>query len=102
MSCYSMTIGMRIRDVIAKYYPRYRSRVNTEKTICLGKTEEDVLDEVMLTALRVFGDKEISEEEGQTYLEKTLYQERHFIYKRKKGDKLVFGDLPDIPDKGGD
>lgn len=93
---------MKISDIITKYYPKYRSRMNTDKTICLGKTEEDVLDEVMLTALRVFGDKEITEEEGKAYLDKTLYQERHFIYKRKKGDRLVFGEMPDIPDKSGD
>lgn len=93
---------MRISEIISKYYPKYRSMVNTEKTICLGKTEEDVLDEVILTALRVYGDKEITEEEGKAYLDKTLYQERHFIYKRKKGDRLVFGEMPDIPDKSGD
>jgi hypothetical protein len=58
--------------------------------ISLSKTEEDILQDVCVTAMRKFKDKDISEKEGMDYLKLTLYNEQHFQINRKKKDKVIF------------
>lgn len=90
---------MTISSIITKYYDSLHREVNGELVISQGRTTEDILQDVCITALRKFGDAEISEEEGITYLKKTLFTEMHFSWNRKKGEILVFTDnLPDIAD----
>ena len=88
---------MTISDIITKHYDTLKKEVNGEKVISHSKTYEDILQDVCLTALRKYKNTEISEEEGLTYLKKTLFTEKHFSWNRKKTDILVY--MENIPDK---
>ena len=88
---------MTISDIITKHYDTLKKEVNGEKVISHSKTSEDILQDVCLTALRKYKNTDISEEEGLTYLKKTLFTEKHFSWNRKKTDILVYmADIPDI------
>ena len=88
---------MTISDIITKHYDTLKKEVNGEKVISHSKTSEDILQDVCLTALRKYKNTDISEEEGLSYLKKTLFTEKHFSWNRKKTDILVYMDnIPDI------
>ena len=88
---------MTISDIITKHYDTLKKEVNGELVISHSKTSEDILQDVCLTALRKYRNTDISEEEGLTYLKKTLFTEKHFSWNRKKTDILVYmADIPDI------
>ena len=87
---------MTISDIITKHYDTLKKEVNGEKVISHSKTSEDILQDVCLTALRKYKNTDISEEEGLTYLKKTLFTEKHFSWNRKKSDILVY--MENIPD----
>lgn len=94
---------MTISDIITKHYNTLHKEVNGELVISQGRTTEDILQDVCITALRKYQDQDITEEEGLTYLKKTLFTEMHFSWNRKKGEILVFTDnLPDIEYREGD
>lgn len=83
---------MTISEILNRHYNTLKKEVNGELVISQGRTTEDILQDVCLTALRKFKDNKISEEEGLNYLKKTLFTEMHFSWNRKKGDILVFVD----------
>lgn len=89
---------MTINSVITKYYSLLKSFCkNDDVVVSLGKTSEDILQDVCLTAIRKYKEKEIEEGEGLSYLKKTLFTELHFQYPRKKGEIIFYTDtLPDI------
>lgn len=89
--------SMLISDIITKHYDTLKKEVNGELVISHSKTSEDILQDVCLTALRKYKNTDISEEEGLSYLKKTLFTEKHFSWNRKKTDILVYmADIPDI------
>ena len=81
---------MTIREIISNHYDELHSYCSADKVISLSKTEEDILQDVLVTAMRKFKDKDISENEGMDYLKLTLYNEQHFQMARKKKDKVIF------------
>lgn len=88
-----MTIG----EIITKHFEELHDEVNGELVISQGRTSEDILQDVCITAMRKYKQNDITEEEGLTYLKKTLFTEMHFSWNRKKGEILVFGDvLPEV------
>ena len=88
---------MTISDIITKHYDTLKKEVNGELVISHSKTSEDILQDVCLTALRKYKNTDITEEEGLTYLKKTLFTEKHFSWNRKKTDIMVYmADVPDI------
>ena len=88
---------MTISDIISKHFDTLKKEVNGELVISHSKTSEDILQDVCLTALRKYKNTDISEEEGLSYLKKTLFTEKHFSWNRKKTDILVYmADIPDI------
>ena len=88
---------MTISDIITKHYDTLKKDVNGELVISHSKTSEDILQDVCLTALRKYKNTDITEEEGLTYLKKTLFTEKHFSWNRKKTDIMVYmADVPDI------
>jgi len=88
---------MTIREIISNHYDELHSYCSADKVISLSKTEEDILQDVCMTACRKFKENDISEKDGISYLKKTLFTELHFQYPRKKGEILLFTDtLPDI------
>ena len=91
-----MTIG----KIIDKYYDELLSQCTCDKVISQGRTECDILQDVCVTAMRKYKEKDIDEEEGYTYLRKTLFMEKHFQYSRKKGEIVVYtDDIIDIADE---
>ena len=79
---------MTISDIITKHYDTLKKEVNGELVISHSKTSEE---------LRKNRNTDISEEEGLSYLKKTLFTEKHFSWNRKKTDIMVYMDnLPDI------
>ena len=89
---------MTISEIINKHYSNLKTYCkNDDVVISLGRTSEDILQDVCMTACRKFKENDISEEDGISYLKKTLFTELHFQYPRKKGEILLFTDtLPDI------
>ena len=83
---------MTIREIIEKHYDELHQFCSSDVVISLSKTEEDILHDVCVTAMRKFKDKDISEKEGMDYLKLTLYNEQHFQMARKKKDKVIFVD----------
>lgn len=89
--------SMTISEIITRHYDTLKKDVNGELVISHSKTSEDILQDVCLTALRKYKDTDISEEEGLSYLKKTLFTEKHFSWNRKKTDIMVYmADVPDI------
>ena len=89
--------SMLISEIINRHYDTLKKEVNGELVISHSKTSEDILQDVCLTALRKYKNTDISEEEGLSYLKKTLFTEKHFSWNRKKTDILVYmADIPDI------
>ena len=94
---------MTIADILTKHYKSLKNEVNGELVISQSRTTEDILQDVCITALRKYGDSDITEEEGLTYLKKTLFSEMHFSWNRKKGDILVLtNELPEVADGEGE
>lgn len=90
---------MLITEILAKHYASLRKLVSGELVISQGRTTEDILQDVCITAMRKYKDSRIPEEEGLSYLKKTLFSEMHFSWNRKKGEILVFTDvLPEVSD----
>lgn len=90
---------MTIKDIITKYYAVLHKEVDGELVISQGRTTEDILQDVCITAMRKYKEQDITEEEGLGYLKKTLFTEKHFSWNRKKGEIIVYTDeLPDIID----
>ena len=88
---------MTINDILAKHYNKLKQEVNGELVISQGRTTEDILQDVCITALRKYKNQDISEEEGLQYLKKTLHAEKYFSWNRKKGEIVIFTDtLPDV------
>ena len=90
---------MTINDIISKHYNTLHKEVSGEVVISQARTTEDILQDVCLTAIRKFKQTDITEEEGLTYLKKTLFTEKHFSWNRKKNEILIFTEnIPDILD----
>ena len=81
---------MTIREIIDSNYYYLHNFCSSDKVISLSKTEEDILHDVLITAMRKFKDKDISEHDGMSYLKLTLYNEQLMQTRRICKDKLVF------------
>lgn len=93
-----MTIG----EIITAHFNEFSGMVkNTDIVIEEGNTYEDIFQNVMLTALKKYKDKEVDENEGLEYIKKTFLLEVFFSPKRKNRDMLVFTDasLDNIPEQ---
>jgi len=91
---------MTIREVIDKHYQELLDECSCDKVISQGRTECDILQDVCVTAMRKFKEKEIDEDEGLSYLKKTLFTEMHFQFARKKGEIIIYTDnIQDIADE---
>ena len=92
-----MTIG----EIITAHFNEFSGMVkNTDIVIEEGNTYEDIFQNVMMTALKKYKDKEVDENEGLEYIKKTFLLEVFFSPKRKNRDMLVFTDasLDNFPD----
>lgn len=88
---------MTINEIIEKHYTELHKEVDGELVISQGRTSEDILQDVCITAMRKYRQNDITEEEGLTYLKKTLFTEKHFSWNRKKGEIIIYTDtLPDV------
>ena len=93
-----MTIG----EIITAHFNEFSGMVkNTDIVIEEGNTYEDIFQNVMMTALKKYKDKEVDENEGLEYIKKTFLLEVFFSPKRKNRDMLVFTDasLDNIPEQ---
>ena len=91
---------MNIREIIDSHYNELLNDCNCDKVISQGRTECDILQDVCITAIRKFKEKEIDEDEGLSYLKKTLFTEMHFQFARKKGEIIIYTDnIQDIADE---
>lgn len=88
-----------INEVISKHYNELREKVNADVVVSMGRTGEDILQDVCVTAMRKFKDKQIDEDEGLGYLKKTLFTEQHFQLARLKREIVIYTDsIEDIAD----
>lgn len=93
-----MTIG----EIITTHFNEFSGMVkNTDIVIEEGNTYEDIFQNVMMTALKKYKDKEVDENEGLEYIKKTFLLEVFFSPKRKNRDMLVFTDasLENFPEQ---
>lgn len=91
---------MTINQIITKHYDALLEQCSCDKVISQGRTECDILQDVCVTAIRKFKEKEIEEDEGLSYLKRTLFTEKHFQYSRKKGEIIIYtDDIHDIADE---
>jgi hypothetical protein len=90
---------MTIKEIISKHYDELHGYCTGDKVISLSKTEEDILQDVCVTAMKKFKEKDIEESVGMDYLKLTLYNEQLFQCARKKKDKLVLVESIDDYDK---
>ena len=85
---------MKISEIITKYYEELKTKChNDDKVISMSRTSQDVLQDVCLTALRKFKNREICEEVGKVYLHKTLFYELKFQTNRIDPRMLYTEDL---------
>lgn len=91
---------MTIQQVITSNYYRLKSKCHNDyKVISLSRTSEDILQDVCLTAMRKFKGKDIDEQIGVEYLEKTLYYELKF-QRNRVDTRVVYTDNLTEYDKG--
>lgn len=91
---------MTIQQVITSNYYRLKSKCHNDyKVISLSRTSEDILQDVCLTAMRKFKGKDIEEQIGVEYLEKTLYYELRF-QRNRVDTRVVYTDNLTEYDKG--
>lgn len=83
-----MTIG----DIISAHYDELHSKCETDMVVSMSRTGEDILQDVCITAMRKYKDKDIEDSEGLTYLKKTLFTEQHFQKARLKGEIISYVD----------
>lgn len=81
---------MNIRDIIDKNYEYLHNFCTTDKVISMSRTEEDILHDVCVTAIRKYKESDIEEGEGLSYLKLTLYIEQVRQTSRKKKDRLEY------------
>jgi hypothetical protein len=86
---------MTINEIISKHYDELHKSCTNDKAISQGRTEEDILNDVCVTAIRKYKNHQIEEEEGLTYLKKNLAAEKHFQYNRKKGEIVIYMENPE-------
>lgn len=104
MSCCLRTTGtkMKINEIIDKHFDELKSKChNDDRVISMSRTSEDVLQDVCLTAMRKFKQKDIGEEEGMIYLQKTLWYELKFQVNRVDPRMSYMDDLSKV-DKAND
>lgn len=91
---------MLVSEIITKHYDKLKrlSVHNPDKVISFSLTQEDILHRVFVMAINKFGNKTITEEEGLSYIKKTLYNENHFQWCRKKNDLLIYSES--MPERG--
>lgn len=91
---------MQIRKIIDKYYNNLHSLLpSTDIEIYNGYTYEDILNNVIITAINKWKNVEIDEETGYNYVRKTLLTEILFAKKRKGKDRLLFAENLNIYDR---
>lgn len=81
---------MTINQVLQLTYPKLRKMIPNDDVIVYdGLTFDDICNDAMITVIKHFRDKEISEEEGFEYAKKTLLMEITFSHKRKGREKVL-------------
>ena len=83
---------MSIGEIISAHYDELHEKCNSDMVVSLGRTGEDILQDVCVTALRKYKGKDIDDNEGLTYLKKTLFTEQHFQKARLKGEIVSYVD----------
>ena len=83
---------MTISEIITKYYDELHDKCETDVAISMSRTGEDILQDVCITAMRKYKEKNIDEEEGLAYLKKTLFTEQHFQHARLKRERVTYMD----------
>lgn len=74
---------MTIANIISSYYNELKSMCrDKERIVSEGRTDEDWLNDICLTALKKYRDTEIDEDEGKEYLKKNLLMSLMFKYKK--------------------
>ena len=91
---------MTINDVISKYYYTLKAKChNDDRVISMGRTSEDVLNDVCVTALRKYRKDNIDEQTALVYLQKTLFFELKFQQNRVDTRMTFLDDLTSV-DRG--
>lgn len=92
-----MVCLMKLNEVINKYYDEWLRFVKTKNVSTVVdeacRTSDDILQDVMVTAIRKYGDTDVDEQEALEYVKLTLCTELAVQYKRKP--KMIFriGDM---------
>lgn len=92
---------MNVNDVITKHYDELHKYVSNNVVISLSNTEEDILHNVLITAMNKYKNDEVEEAECLSYIKKTLYYEQKFQQKKKSKDLHIYMDdisVYNIPD----
>ena len=91
---------MNVRDALEKNIEHFKS-MSLRPDICVSKsqTSDDILQNVFLTTIKKFQDKDVEEDEIIKYVEKTFINEIKYQYKRLKSEIVIYTDeIPDIPE----
>ena len=92
---------MKVRECLEKYYPVLCSTCrNLEQVIYDSKTCEDILNDIIISAIRKYADKDMDEEELFQNIKKQFLLELKFSWKRRGAEKLVYFENLNFIDKG--
>ena len=75
---------MKISEVIERNYEDLLERCRKYNSIEETREPEDVLHDIIITAITKFKDEDIDEEEAIHYLKRSLYFESKFYFSRDK------------------
>ena len=88
---------MTIAEIITKYYGEFKKILkDPDRMVAEGKTDEDYLQDVCMTALKKYKNRDIDELEGAEYLFKNLRMEMKFKYHRKDKNITYIEDTPEV------
>lgn len=85
-----------IKKIIEDHYDELKERVEKHNDNSIYQEPGDILHNQLIKAMKKFGDNEIEEDEGLTYIKRDLFMESVFIPKREHN--FIFIDIDDVKD----
>lgn len=86
-----------IRKIIEDHYDELLERAEEHNNNSITMEPGDILHNQLIRAINKFGDSDIDEAEGLSYIKRDLFMESVFIPKREHN--FVFIDIDDIKDQ---
>lgn len=85
---------MTMNEAIAKWYSHFIAFAkNTDTIVTDGWSRDDVVHDMLLMALRKYGDADVEEKELYDYLQKTVAMQLKLVNKKRNKREVALSDV---------